>query len=469
MKRKLSEVARMAGANVPELFGEIEIRGVAVDAKEVQQGYLYVPLQSGQGDGHYAVEEAVRRGAAAVLWQSGHAAPYPEKAPALKVDDTLLALVELARAYRKELPARTIAVTGSDGKTTTKDMLAAILATTYKVHSPGSRWNQMAEAAVDPMAELACSILRMDEDTEMAVFELQWNERNDIGAQSRLLAPEAAVITNVGEAHLLQLGTRREIAYAKAKVIHGIVPGGLLVYNGEEPLLAEALSLTDKPEGLLTYRFGSEDSNDLHPIAMLNEPDGTSFKTNLPVTSYYRIPLLGLHNIMNALAAIAVSKYMGVLDQDIVDGMKRLERSYTRLVPMYTRSGAVILNDAFSASPTSMRAAIELLKDLPGYERKIVVLGDMVELGPDEVRFHKEVGALLQSAEIFKVFAYGTLAKHIASEASKGLPAGRVRWFQEKAELIDAVAAEAQDGDAILVKGSRMMGLDELVEVLTGV
>jgi len=129
----------------------------------------------------------------------------------------------------------------------------------------------------------------------------------------------------------------------------------------------------------------------------------------------------------------------------------------------------VILNDSVSASPSSMKAAIELLKDLVGYERKMVVLGDMAELGSEEVRFHKEVGALLATPEIYKVFAFGSLAKYIATEASKGLPGGRVRWFQEKAELIDAVAAEANQGDAILVKGSRMMGLDELVDILTGV
>jgi UDP-N-acetylmuramoyl-tripeptide--D-alanyl-D-alanine ligase len=462
MKRKLSEVARMTGGSVPELFGEIEVTGVAVDPKAVQAGYLFIPLEGEPLDGHYMAEEAIRRGAAAVLWRNGHSVEYPGQIPAVRVDDTYAALVNLAREYRKELPVRTIAVTGSDGKSTTSDMLAAVLATTYRVHHASS-------AGEDPLAELACSILRMEEKTEMAVFELQWTDKADIGVQSALLSHEAAIITNVGEAHLAQLGSRREIADASMKVLTGMIPGGLLVYNGEEPLLEEALRLVEKPEDLLTYRFGSDDKNDLHPVAMLNEPDGTSFKTNLPTASYFRIPLLGLHNIMNALAAIAISKYMGVLDQDVADGVKRLERSYTRLVPMRTRFGAVILNDSLSASPTSMKAAIELLKELPGYERKIVVLGDMVDLGPDEIRFHKEIGALLTPPEIYKVFAYGTLAKHIASEASKGLPGGRVRWFQEKAELIDAVAAEAKEKDAILVKGSRMMGLDELVDVLTGV
>lgn len=462
MRRKLEEIARMAGGNVPELFGEVEIRGVAADPKKVKPGCMFIPLTTPGGDGHYAAEEAIRRGAAAMLWQNGHQAPYPGQIPAVRVDDIPAAVVELARAYRKELPVRTIVIAGSDGKTTTKDMLATVLATTYKVHQYGAD-------SRSPMVDLACSVLEMEEETEMAVFELQWSEASGISEQSKLLAPEAAIITNVGEASLQFQGTRREIAQANMAVLDGLIPGGLLVYNGEEPLLEEALGEAAKPEGLLTYRFGSEGKQDMHPLAVMNEPLGTSFKTNLPMMTYYKIPFLGLHNIMNAMAAIAVSKYMGVLDQDASDGMRRLDRSFARLTPMRTRFGAVILNDALSASPSSMKAAIELLKELPGYQRKIVVLGDMVDLGPDEVRFHKEIGAMLTAPEIYKVFAYGTLAKHIASEASKGLPSGRVRWFREKAELIDAVAAEAQERDAILVKGSRMMGLDELVDILTGV
>lgn len=462
MKRKLSEIARMTGGSVAELFGEVEARGVALRAKDVQPGYLFIPYVGDTGEGLDAVEEAVRRGACALLWEKSRRDAYPGHIPAILVEDNSRALVELAAEYRKELPVRTMVITGSDGKTTTKDVLASILATTYRVH-------QGSISTVEPLVELACSILQMDENTQMAVFELQWSEKAGIGEQSKLLLPEAAIITNVGEAHLRQLGSRQEIAFAKMQVLAGLIPDGLLVYNGEEPLLSHALAEAEKSDELKTYRFGSDDTNDLFPIAMLNEPEGTSFKTNLPTGSYFRIPLLGLHNIMNALAAVAVSKYMGVYDPDVVNGMRNMERSYSRLVPMSTRSGAVILNDSQSASPTSMKAAIELLKDLSGYERKMVVLGDMTDLGPDEIQFHREIGALLTQPDIYKVFAYGTLAKHIASEASKGLPSGRVRWFQEKAELIDAVAAEAREKDAILVKGSRMMGLDELVEVLTGV
>ncbi|WP_438446312.1 UDP-N-acetylmuramoyl-tripeptide--D-alanyl-D-alanine ligase [Gorillibacterium sp. sgz5001074] len=462
MNRKLDEIARMSGGSVPELFGEVEVRGVACDLKNVRTGCLYIPRVTEGGDGHYAAEEAIRKGAAAMLWQNGHPSPYPGHIPAVRVDDLAAAVVELARAYRKELPVRTVVVAGSDGKTTTKDMLATLLTSTYKVHQYGADTRS-------PMVDLAYSILEMDEETQMAVFELPWNGETGIGEQSRLLAPEIGVITNVGEANLQFLATRREIAQEAVKVLEGLIPGGLLIYNGEEPLLEEALAEAVHPEGLLTYRFGSEGHLDMHPIAIMNEPEGTSFKTNLPMMTYYKIPLLGLHNIMNAMAALAASKYLGVLDQDASDGFRRLDRCYARLTPMRTRFGAVILNDAMSASPTSMKAAIELLKDLPGYQRKIVVLGDMVDLGPDEVRYHKEIGAMLTAPEIYKVFAYGTLAKHIASEASKGLPSGRVRWFHEKAELIDAVAAEARERDAILVKGSRMMGLDELVDILTGV
>ncbi len=460
--RKLSDIARMAEGSVPDLFGEVEIKGVALHPEEVRPGCLYIPLSEDQGDKLELAEEAVRRGAAAMLRQAGHIEEYPGQIPSICVEDAKTALLKLAAAYRKELPARAIAVTGSDGKSTTRDVLATMLATTYKTFQ--------TEGGVDhPLSDLACAILRMDESMEMAVFELQWNEQEDLAEQAGFIRAEAAIITNVGETQLKVLGSRREVAAATMKVAEGLLPGSLLVYNGEEPLLGEMLASANKPDGLLTYRFGSSDTCDIYPIAIMNELEGTCFKTNLPTASYFRVPLLGLHNIMNALAAAALSKYMGVCDQDAVTGMNSLERSYSRLVPMYTRSGAVIFNDSLSATPTSMKAAIELLKELSGYERKIVVLGDMTDLGPDEVRYHKEIGAMLTAPEIYKVFAYGTLARHIASEAGKGQPPGRVKWFQEKAELIDAVAAEADNKDAILVKGSKMLGLDELVEVLTGV
>lgn len=460
--RKLSDIARMAEGSLPELFGEVDIQGIAVHPDEVRPGCLYIPLPAGQEDKRELALAAVRRGASAMLLQAGHMEEYPGQIPSIVVEDVKAALLKLAAAYRKELPVRTIAVAGSDGKTTTRDVLATVLATTYKTFQSegGSR---------SPMADLACSILRMDETMEMAVFELQWNEHEELAEQARLIGPEAAIITNVGETQLKLLGTRRDVALATMKVAEGLLPGALLVYNGEEPLLEEVLAEIDKPEGLLTYRFGSGEGADIYPIAIMNELEGTCFKTNLPTGSYIRMPLLGLHNIMNALAAAAMSKYMGVCDPELVTGMNSLERSYSRLVPMLTRSGAVIFNDSQSATPTSMKAAIGLLKELTGYERKIVVLGDMTDLGPDEVRYHKEIGALLTAPDIYKVFTYGTLARHIASEAGKGQPPGRVKWFQEKAELIDAVAAEANLKDAILVKGSRMLGLDELVEVLTGV
>ncbi len=190
--RKLSDIARMAEGNVPDLFGEVEIKGVALHPEEVRPGCLYIPLSEGQGDKRELAEEAVRRGAAAMLRQAGHIEEYPGQIPSICVEDAKTALLKLAAAYRKELPARAIAVTGSDGKSTTRDVLATMLATTYKTFQ--------TEGGVEhPLTDLACAILRMDESMEMAVFELQWNEQEDLAEQARFVRAEAAIITNVGE------------------------------------------------------------------------------------------------------------------------------------------------------------------------------------------------------------------------------------------------------------------------------
>lgn len=462
IRRTFGQIASMAGGKGTDpSFDPLEIQGVSTDTRTIQRGNLFVPLVGDRYDGHDYVANALEKGAAAVLWQESHRLPPPEGVPVILVQDTLVALQELARSYRSELNVRVIGITGSNGKTTTKDMTASVLGTTYRVHKTKGNLNNHIG--------LPLTLLQLDEQTEMAVIEMGMSGRGEIEFLSRLARPEAAIITNIGESHLLQLGSREEIARAKTEILSGLQPGGLFVYNGDEPLIEQVLPETPQPEALLRYRFGSEESNDLYPLGIMADPEGTYFKTNLQGSASYYIPLLGHHNVINALAAIAVSKYMGVQDHDIASGLRNLEITGMRIEKVKAKSGAVFLNDAYNASPTSMRAAIGLLEDLPGYNRKLAVLGDMLELGPKEEQFHREIGALLDPQTVDKVYAYGPLAKHIASEASKKLPAGRVKWFADKQQMIDALASEVKEGDLVLVKGSRGMRLEEVVQVLKDV
>jgi len=460
MKRTYRQVVEMARGRGTEGAPEsLAIKGVSTDTRTLESGNLFVPLIGDKFDGHEYAAEAVRRGATAALWQEGHRISPPEGLPVIWVQDTLVALQQLAQAYRSQLKVRIVGITGSNGKTTTKDMTAAILATTYRVHKTRGNLNNHIG--------LPLTLLQLDEHTEMAVIEMGMSGRGEIEFLSKLARPEAAIITNIGESHLLQLGSREEIARAKTEILSGLAEGGLFVYNGDEPLIEQVLPEMPQPAEFLRYRFGASHDNDIYPIVIMTEQKGTFFKTNLPSTVHYRIPLLGHHNVINALAAVAVSKYMGVQDSDIAEGLRKLEMTGMRIEVVEAVSGATLLNDAYNASPTSVRAAIELLKDMGGFERKIAVLGDMLELGQDEVRFHREIGALLTPDSIGRVYAYGTLAKHIASEACKaGMPGEKVKWFGDKHKMIDELLAEVRAGDVVLVKGSRGMRLEEVIQAL---
>lgn len=458
IKRTIRQVRDMVKGEIPSIgLDDVMIEGVSTDTRSIKPGCLFIPLVGAKFDGHQYVEEAFAKGASAVLWQKDREYTF-EGRPVVLVDDTLRALQRLAAAYRDELPVRIIGITGSNGKTTTKDMTASILATTYKVHKTRGNLNNHIG--------LPLTMLEFEEDTEMAVLEMGMSARGEIALLSQLAKPEVALITNIGEAHLAQLGSRLEIARAKAEILSGLMQGGLFVYNGDEPLIEEVLPDMPQPEDMLRFRFGDSISNDIHSVAVLTDGEGTYFKTNLPNTANYYMPLLGDHNVTNALAAIAVCKYMGVTDSDITKGLRNLEMTGMRIEMIRARSGATLFNDAYNASPTSMRAALRVLANLKGFERKIAVLGDMLELGSHETEFHREIGAVIRPDECDYLFTYGPLAKHIAAEAAKKMPRDRIRAYLDKDLMIRELMKLVSSGDVVLVKASRGMKLEEVVEAL---
>jgi UDP-N-acetylmuramoyl-tripeptide--D-alanyl-D-alanine ligase len=374
------------------------------------------------------------------------------------VENTLFSLQELARAYRQELSVRVIGITGSNGKTTTKDMVASALSSTYKVHKTKGNLNNHIG--------LPLTLLQLSEETDMAIIEMGMSDRGEIEFLTKLAAPDVAIITNIGESHLLRLGSREEIAKAKLEILAGLRENGLFIYNGDEPLIERFLPEMEQPANMLYFRFGSANSNDFYPVVILNEQEGSYFQINLEKSANFYIPVLGQHNVINALAAIAVGKYMGVSDADLVKGLRSLEMTSMRIELVPAANKAMILNDAYNASPTSMRAAIRLLEEMKGYSRKYVVLGDMLELGNEEQAYHESIGNELQPQYIDFIYTYGTLAQHIAEAARTRFTAKQVQWFTDKAELIRQLQAKVSEGDLVLVKGSRGMKLEEVVNAL---
>lgn len=457
MTLRFSDIVRMTGGEPRGGDDTAVVRGVSKDTRTIEAGNLYVPLIGARFDGHEFVRAAHASGASATLWQRDHGEP-PEGVPAIVVDDTLAALQRLAARYRERLPVRIVGVTGSNGKTTTKDMIAAVLAVRYNVHK--------TEGNLNGDIGLPLMILQMDERTELAVLEMGMRGFGEIGLLTDIARPEAAVVTMIGEAHLEMLGSREGIARAKLEILRSLREGGLFVASGDEPLIDRLLPETPKPASMRIVRFGTGAGNDLTAGDIETDADGARFVVNGRRETKFSIPLPGRHNVVNALAAVAIGRHFGLTDEEIASGLAAMRPTGMRIERLVAPSGLTVLNDAYNASPTSTRASIELLQELGGFRRKIAVLGDMLELGEGGPAFHREIGALLNPERIDYVYTYGPLSKGIAEEAAAAYPEGRVHWFENKEQIASAVASVAGAGDVVLVKGSRGMSLEEVVHML---
>ncbi|MDR6551376.1 UDP-N-acetylmuramoyl-tripeptide--D-alanyl-D-alanine ligase [Paenibacillus qinlingensis] len=457
IQRTLGQIATMLRSEVPGVHGEIAITGVSTDTRSIQAGSLFIPLIGDNFDGHDYVGDAYQKGAGAILWQADHGA-VPAGIPFILVEDTLTALQDLAKAYRKELSVRIIGITGSNGKTTTKDLVAAVLGSTYQVHKTKGNLNNHIG--------LPLTLLLLEESTQFAVVEMGMSGRGEIALLSELAEPEAAIITMIGESHMLQLGSRDEIARAKAEIVTGMPQDSLIIYNGDEPLIEQALGELDLPTGLRRTRFGQEQGNDRFPTDIRMDAEGAYFSINSPDYPELFIPLLGTHNVVNALAAIALGETFGVSPSAIAAGLRALQMTSMRIEKLTAASGLTVLNDAYNASPASMRAAIALTEQLSGFGRKFLVLGDMLELGEHEEQFHRGIGAMLSPERVDYVFTFGRLGRFIADEAALHFPAAQVRAYDDKAQLAEELAALARAEDLVLVKGSRGMRLEQVVHSL---
>ncbi|AWB46978.1 UDP-N-acetylmuramoyl-tripeptide--D-alanyl-D-alanine ligase [Paenibacillus sp. CAA11] len=460
MKRTLTEVSALCeGELAHREDAAIMIQGVTTDSRKPGDRCLFIPLVGERFDGHDYTEEVLRSGAAASLWQRDHGTP--PAGPVILVEDTLVALQKLAAGYLRESGARVIGITGSNGKTTTKDMVTSLLSTTYKVHKTEGNFNNHIG--------LPLTLLSMPEQSDFVVLEMGMSARGEIRLLSELAHPETAIITNIGESHLEQLGSREEIARAKTEIAAGMPAGGLLLYNGDEPLIPAVLDepSTVKPEGLNGSTFGLGEGCSIHPTGMMFHTEGTIFTDNTSTDSQpFKLPLLGKHNVLNALGAIACARHYGISEENLRLGLEKLKLTGMRIELIEGVSGITILNDAYNASPTSMKAALEVLGSMKGFRKKIAVLGDMLELGKDEIEMHRNIGRSLTPQTVDLLFVYGQLGAAIAEGASEVLPAASVAAYNNKSELIEDLSTRLHPKDVVLVKASRGMRLEEVVEAV---
>ncbi|MFD0588063.1 UDP-N-acetylmuramoyl-tripeptide--D-alanyl-D-alanine ligase [Paenibacillus sp. GCM10027627] len=467
IKRTIGQIAAMCGAIHKGGRGDEPIAGVMTDSRLAGSGELFVPIVGDRFDGHEFAAAAVASGAKAMLWQKGRDIPEGMQDIAfLLVKDTLAALQRLSSAYRSELMVRVVGITGSNGKTTTKDMAAALLGTKYRVLK--------TEGNLNNHIGLPLTLLSMDEDTEVAVLEMGMSGFGEIELLTKLAQPDVAIITNIGDAHLLQLGSRSGIAKAKLEIALGLGEGGTLLYNGDEPLLTEGLQELSLSEEIALRTFGLEEDNEWSAQQVELEPYGSSFvalyKGAATGLGRLHIPVPGRHNISNALAAIAVARLFGVQPGDIAAGFGGLKLTGMRIEPGKAFNGAVVLNDAYNANPTAVRAAIDLVAGLSGFGRRWIVLGDMLELGPDENELHRGIGQYISEGKAEGVLTYGPLSAYTAEGALASLKSaadeGLVRHFDDKEQLAQWLKERLAPSDLVLVKGSRGMRMEQVVNAL---
>ncbi len=431
--------------NIPEPKGEV--LGVVIDNRQVESGFLFVPIKGERVDGHRFIPDAFASGAMAVL--SEHIIENPD-GPYILVKSTPQALKDLAAYYRQQIRAKVVGVIGSVGKTSTKEMLASVLSKSYSVLKTQGNFNNEIG--------LPLTLFRIDDSHDVAVVEMGISDFGEMDRLGAMAKPDIVVFTNIGNCHLENLIDKNGVLRAKTEVLNHMPDGAKVVYNGEDEKLnameCSRLKLVDFGFHNQAYRA----------TAVQNAFDGVWATLQCDKwESRVHIPLPGEHNVYNALAAMAVGDILHMSRQEIVEGINTATTISGRNNIIRTENYTV-LDDCYNANPASMRASLEVLGLAEG--RKIAVLGDMGELGADEMKLHHELGEAVVKNKIDLLFTAGPLAAEIAAGVAELSGKVKLHQFATRDEMIPALKNETKKGDAILVKASHFMGFDEVVKAL---
>ena len=452
----LSEAARALNATL--LGDDVAFQAVSTDTRTLQLGDLFVALIGENFDGHTFVTDAIAKGAGAVLISASLEVNAGVKVPALRVADTRLALGQLSAAWRARFSIPVIAVTGSNGKTTTKEMLAAIF---------GQRGSVLAtQGNLNNDIGVPLTLLRLRKEHRYAVIEMGASHPGEIAYLSGLACPTVAVITNAAVAHLGGFGSLDEVARTKGGIYEGLADTGVGVVNADDAYASMWRGIVD---GRRCVTFGMRTATDVHvemdsiKCNMNVETIITSFKMHTPVGNVtIALPLLGTHNVMNALAASAAALAAGATLDDICNGLQSMQPVKGRLTIKPGIHGVRVVDDTYNANPPSVRAAIDVLATATG--QKVLVLGDMGELGDDAPAFHVQIGVQAQAAGINRLYTTGDLSRLAAQSFGDG-----GHHYVTHEALIAALVAELPAlgvSTTVLIKGSRFMRMERVVEAV---
>ena len=428
---------------------EREVAGVTIDSRKVEKDFLFVAINGERFNAHQFIPDTIEKGALCVV---SHEDLGDTDYPYILVEATGQALLDIAKLYRDSFDVKVVGITGSVGKTSTKEMIASVLAQKYNVHKTQGNFNNECG--------LPLTIFEMNEEHQVSVLEMGINHFGEMRKLSTVASPDICVITNIGVAHLEFLKTREGIMQEKTQMFQDMKPGGSVVLNGDDPLLSTIGPV--KGSDPLFYGL-AQDKNavyatDVEPLGL----KGTSCTIHLPEGSFSCVvPIPGIHMVSNALAGSAVGSKLGLTTEEIKRGIESLPSIPGRNHIIQT-DRLILLDDCYNANPVSMKASLDVLN--MGIGRKVAVLGDMGELGPDYAALHRSVGEYAAEIGIDLVCAIGPMSKEIAEGAASD--GTKALWFETKADFLAQTKDILKDGDNVLIKASHGMEFPEIVEAL---
>lgn len=455
----IREIAEMTGGTVQNCTDEnLTVYGVSINSRTVQTHDCFFAIKGESFDGHTFLEKAASAGAKLVIAER---LPENFSTPAVIVDDTTKALGALAARYQKKFSAITVAVTGSVGKTTTKEFISSVLDTKYKTNSTKGNFNNEIG--------LPLTMLRLTSEHGAEVLEMGMNHRGEIKYLSHLAEPDIAVITMIGTSHIEHLGSRENIRDAKMEITAGMKAGGILIANGDEPLLREIA-----PDGLTVIRAGLKSEDGYRAAHIRAALDHTLFDVSFHGTVIFRdlkIPRIGEHNVQNALYAVVIALLLGISEEKLRAGLLAFTPVAMRQ-HVEEHEDMTFIVDCYNASPESMAAGLRVLIQTAEAtsRRPVAVLGDMLELGSVSEKAHEDVGKTAAALGVKRLFTFGRAAKHIAIGALQGGMAEDAVTVIEDTDDAEAAAklieGSLKKEDAVLFKASRGIALERVIKFL---
>ena len=434
-----------------ELTGaDVSINKISIDTRSLQVGDLYLAIKGDKFDGNDFVEQAEKSGAAAVLLERS----VETQLPKIIVPDTRLALAKIAGAVRSKLALPVCAITGSNGKTTVKEMVAAILSVNARVLSTQGNFNNDIGVPL--------TLLRLENQHDFAVIEMGANHPGEIAYTGQFVRPDISIITNVGAAHLEGFGTTEGIARAKSEIIQSLALYGTAVLNVDDPFFPFWLEVAGSNREIISFGFSATANVTASEITSRIEQNQFVTKFNL-VTNKDKTPvslfLAGQHNVLNALAAASACLSLGISLEQIQQGLGTMKPVTGRLEPLVSGKGNIIINDTYNANPSSLEVALEVLQNCPG--ESWVILGAFGELGPESQKIHADLGQLIKSRNVVRLLAVGSDAECTVGAFGKG-----ASFFSTQNELIETLLGEMSGNETLLIKGSRAQKMEKVTEAL---